>query len=140
MPEREWTGSVAVLPESLRKLAIDMANLANAAREQLEVLDASLYDDEVQQLQGLADAQRAFLAGHAYTLREWAVAVEQLYARRDESLNAQGLALARLMAGRRGERVNILTNATFTLPEGWWLATFECGFECGIAPDGSVSS
>lgn len=126
MEQREWTGSVAVLPEAVRELAVKMANLANQGWREENL-------DQVQKLE-------AFLRDEAYTLNEWADAIEQLYARRDESLNAQGLALARLMAGRRGERVTVITNATFTLAEGWWLVTFECGFECGIAPDGSVSS
>lgn len=55
-------------------------------------------------------------------------------------LNMQALALARLMRDRAGQHVQI-HDKPFDLPDGYWLVVFDHGsFECGIAPNGDVSS
>lgn len=54
--------------------------------------------------------------------------------------NLQALALARLMRDRPGAQV-VVHRDVFDLPNGYWLAVIGLdGFQCGIAPDGSVSS
>lgn len=54
--------------------------------------------------------------------------------------NRQALALARLMRDRPGAQVVVHQNV-FDLPDDFWLAVIGLdGFQCGIAPDGSVSS
>jgi hypothetical protein len=57
-----------------------------------------------------------------------------------EPTNVQALALARLMRDRPGAQV-VVHRDVFDLPNGYWLAVIGLdGFQCGIAPDGSVSS
>lgn len=119
--QREWTGSCANLGESMRALAITFAERGNETND-------------------------SFLRDEAYTLSEWADAIDELYARLDvgEGLvtNAQGTAIARLMRGRLDETVTVSRTLARVagLPANWLLVTFSAGFECGIAPDGSVSS
>lgn len=59
----------------------------------------------------------------------------------NERTNVQALALARLMRDRPNVAVTI-TRRPFDLPEGYWLVVFDSDprFECGIAPNGDVSS
>lgn len=118
---REWTGSCAVLPEALRALAITFAERGGETND-------------------------SFLRDEAYTLSEWADAVEQLYARLDAGepyTNAQGVALARRIT-ERTQRVEVYPRP-FDLPDGSLRvlihdAGAQRAFECGIEPDGSVSS
>jgi hypothetical protein len=56
----------------------------------------------------------------------------------EEPTNVQALALARLLRDRPGKSANVTPN--FDLPAGYWFVTFNDGFECGIAPNGDVSS
>ena len=49
----------------------------------------------------------------------------------------QSLALAPRMRNTRQVTIAV---GPFDLPSGYWLARFDDGFECGIAPDGAVSS
>lgn len=57
-----------------------------------------------------------------------------------EPTNVQMLAVARLMRDREPSAVHITPNP-FDLPEGWIAATFLAGgWECGISPEGEVSS
>lgn len=58
MTPREWTGSCAVLPESMREFATSLIEHGHATND-------------------------SFCVDHASTLREWADAVEQLYVKRD---------------------------------------------------------
>jgi hypothetical protein len=119
--QREWTGSCANLAESMEALAVKFASRANETGD-------------------------SFLQDEAYTLSEWADAIRELYARLDVGdglvTNAQGVAIARLMRGRLDETATVSRPLARTagLPENWLLVTFSAGFECGIAPDGSVSS
>lgn len=78
---------------------------------------------------GAEDAVRDMLTG----------AVEELDAILSEPTNLQGLALAGLLRNRTRGNCNIYRNA-FDLPEGYWFVRFADGFECGIAPNGDVSS
>lgn len=118
---REWTGSCANLPDSLRAAS---AVCADHARE-------------------TNDERWMFLA---YSLGEWADATAELYARLDAGApytNAQGVALAQRITDRT-VRVEISTRP-FDLPNGYLLvnvydAASQRPFQCGIAPDGSVSS
>lgn len=120
MSAREWTGSCANLGESMRALAIKFAERAHETND-------------------------SFLQDEAYTLSEWADAIDQLYIRSDAGgliTNAQGAAIARLMRGRLDETVTVSRTLAQVvgLPENWLLVTFSAGFECGIAPNGGVSS
>lgn len=53
------------------------------------------------------------------------------------SSRAQGIELARRM--KRGTWATVAVHP-FDLPANYWQVRFSDGFECGIAPDGSVSS
>lgn len=59
----------------------------------------------------------------------------------NEPTNVQALALARLMRDRPAAAQVVVHRDVFDLPNGYWLAIIGLdGFQCGIAPDGSVSS
>lgn len=139
MPDREWTGSVAVLPASMRELAIDFANRAYAARDEADG------PNELATLRALA----AYVQDNAYTLGEWSDAIDELYARLDAGepyTNAQGVALVRRLS-EHTQRVTITLRPS-DLPDGYLLVHMEDyvgvgqarSFVCGIAPDGRVSS
>jgi ABC-type protease/lipase transport system fused ATPase/permease subunit len=58
----------------------------------------------------------------------------------DEPTTVQALALARLMRDRPNAQV-VVHQGVFDLPQGYWLAIIGTdGFQCGIAPNGDVSS
>jgi hypothetical protein len=52
--------------------------------------------------------------------------------------NPQANALLRVLRDRPDQSATV--SRGFALPSGYLLVTFNEGFECGIAPDGSVSS
>lgn len=64
----------------------------------------------------------------------------------EEPTNVQALALARLMRSRRRGTATLGLSLAHHSPDAfvlanYWTAVFaDDGFECGIAPDGSVSS
>jgi hypothetical protein len=136
---REWTGSVKVLPTAMAHMAIEATRLAGSMRDRTDV-------------ERVARELRDWIADHAYTLAEWADAIEQLYVRLDattpcarehgptvELPNAQLLSLGRIAAygGPTWARLGALC-----LPDdmlGVQSPRFPHG-GCGIAPDGSVSS
>lgn len=137
MGGREWTGSVAVLPEAMRELAIKMANVAAIRNAPMDESDAR--------------EMATFLADEAYTLSEWADAVEQLYARLDAGegvTNAQGVRIAALLRGSPGStiqvsRVAVLHPPASNPPEPEFLGfvlTHADGAQItgGIEPDGSA--
>lgn len=125
---REWSGSCANLSESLRALAIEFAGKSHT--------DAG-------------SPLASYLSDHAYTLAEWADAVEQLYARLDEGeipTNAQGVALARFLRPRfrddahpadRGARV---TRGGMGLPDDYLLVVLNDGYTGGIDREGRTST
>lgn len=125
---REWTGSVANLGASMRLLAEEFAKRG--------------YSTEASNVR----REREYLADQAYTLAEWADAIEQLYARLDEGevpTNAQGVALARFLRGHfRNDR---FANATVTrggmgLSDKYLLVRMSDGYTGGIAPNGDTST
>lgn len=129
MPQREWTASTTVLPQAMRELAVKMAREAN---------EATVLDNDAARL-------RNFLRDEAYTLSEWADAVEQLYARLPDGqphTNAQGVALVKRI-NERTRRV-IVTPQPFDLPPGYLGVVYEDDgagpFTCGIDVDGVMSS
>lgn len=137
MSEREWTGSVSNLPAGIRNLAIAMSDRGS---ERIDSADErSDVDRELIEL-------RAWLQDHAYSLSEWADAVEQLYARLDEGevvTNAQGVSLARFL--RSHFRADPLTNATVTLggmglSTDYLLVRMADGYTGGIAQNGDTST
>lgn len=142
MPERQWTGSCANVPASLRALASAIYERTN------EVIDGAREQPPTDRAEADALLREAFtlidwLRDHATTLNEWGDAVEQLYARLDEgspTTNAQGIGIARLMRSRPGVGVTNITPSPFGLPGEYVGVAFNDGFVCGIAPDGSVSS
>jgi hypothetical protein len=74
---------------------------------------------------------------HAETAARLAGVVRDLLA---EPTNVQALALAKLMRDYPNRQV-VIHQEVFDLPSGYWLAILGTdGFQCGIAPDGSVSS
>lgn len=107
MPQREWTGSVAVLPKAMRELAVTMASLADRAhRDGVNEPKASL--SEVQ----------SFLRDEAYSLSEWADAIEQLYARLDAGdgiTNAQMVTLGRLMRDYKADSATVAVTGSADL-------------------------
>jgi hypothetical protein len=130
MAERQWTGSVAVLPVSLRDLAQDFMHKAHGHE------DSPL---------------SSYLIDHAYSLSEWGDAVEQLYARLDAKgssssvmTNAQGVALAARFT-ERTLGIN-LSRGSFGLPDDYIYAIARdkragvADFHFGIDPEGRVSS
>jgi hypothetical protein len=141
MADREWTGSVANLPESMRAFAVEMANLANEEA-------AELKSDERHEVDAALERVVEFLRDHAYTLSEWGDAVEQLYARLDapagagDFTNAQALAVGRIAL--RPPYHTAVWPTPFDLPDGYALVcTKEAGVvnaQYGVAPDGSVST
>lgn len=102
--------------------------------------------DAVDTAREVADRSKAY--DHPYMSEEditdlstTLAAVEELVIELDLATNRQGLALARLLRDRPEQVATVSRGATFLgLPEGYWLVTFNDGFECGIAPDGAVSS
>lgn len=125
LANREWTGSVAALPESLRNLAQEFMRTSHG--------DPALL--------------AGYLRDHAYTLNEWGDAVDQLYVRLDERpregcpTNAQGVALA----GRfKPDTTSIVvTRGGFGLPDTYlYVVESNSGrdFHCGIDEEGRVSS
>lgn len=132
MHEREWTGSVAVLPESMRLLALQMDELANTGA-----------------VDGVEMRGADFLRDHAATLAEWADAVEQLYARLDEGeipTNAQGIALARFLRpafrddAHPADRSAHVSRGGAGLPDSYLYVRLSDGYEGGIDSDGRVST
>lgn len=143
MSDRDWSGSVSVLPESLRDLAREFMSASHEARAELSSDQRGDVDVALQKL-------AAFTADHASTLSEWADAVEQLYVRADERprpgcpTNGQGVALA----GRFHEDTLsvTVTRGGFGLPANY-LYVIERSrrpgvndFHCGIDEHGRVSS
>lgn len=63
-----------------------------------------------------------------------------------EPTNVQALALARLLRDRPEHVARVYPYGRFDLPDGYWLVIFDHrergahDFECGIAPNGRVSS
>lgn len=133
MAEREWTGSVSVLPHSMREFANEMTNVARTVEDDPAALAAKL---------------SGFLIDHAYTLSEWADAVDQLYARLDEGkvpTNAQGVALARFLGNgfRNAERRFAWANVALGgagLPDSYLHVRMGDGYEGGIDREGRVST
>lgn len=132
MHEREWTGSTAVLPESLRLLALQMQELANTGA-----------------INGVEMTAADFLRDNAYTLSEWADAVEQLYARLDEGeipTNAQGIALARFLRpafrddAHPADRSAQVSRGGMGLPDSYLLVRLSDGYTGGIDRDGRTST
>lgn len=83
-----------------------------------------------------ADELRELVSG----LDDWLVQGGFLpaeWAANREAPNAQANALLRVMAARKSMAT---VREAFDLPDGYWFVQFADGFECGIAPDGSVSS
>lgn len=125
MADREWTGSVSVLPQSMRELALEF--------------DRKAHEHGTSPLS-------SYLVDHASTLIEWADAIEQLYARLDEGdtvTNAQGVALARFLRGHFMR--DRFSNATVCrggagLPDDFLYVRFSDGYEGGIAPNGDTST
>jgi hypothetical protein len=125
---REWTGSAANLPKSLRELAHEFVAKAHEHRE---------------------SPLASYLTDHAYTLSEWADAAEQLYARLDEGefpTNAQGVALARFLRpcfrdeahpADRGARV---TRGGMGLSDDYLLVVLNDGYTGGIDREGRTST
>lgn len=81
----------------------------------------------------------AQLAEHVLALHEWIIQGGFLPSDWDPPGAAQGRALAHVMA-TQGAAVERLHPSPFDLPAGYWGVRLTNGFECGIAPDGSVSS
>lgn len=79
------------------------------------------------------------LAEHVHALHEWITNGGFLPSDWDPPGAAQGRALAHVMA-TQGAAVERLHPSPFDLPAGYWGVRLTNGFECGIAPDGSVSS
>lgn len=103
MPQREWTGSVAVLPQAMRQLANACADMANEPDRDPKPEGADV--------ERIAAALAEFLRDEAYTLSEWADAIEQLYARLDEGdpiTNAQMVKLGQLMRNYKADRAIVL--------------------------------
>jgi hypothetical protein len=69
--------------------------------------------------------------------------VDEVHTAFGEPTNRQALALARLIRQRPDAHVAI-RQRPFDLPEGYWLVSFtsypQDEFQCGIAPNGDVSS
>lgn len=133
--ERQWTGSVSDLPKAMRELAIEMSRIASAGNAPRDESDAN-------QLAG-------FLQDHAYTLSEWADAVEQLYARLDQGeipTNAQGVALARFLRPQFRDTVHpadrraTVTRGGAGLSDTYLLVTLPGGYQGGIDHEGRVST
>jgi hypothetical protein len=139
--ERQWTGSVAKLPESMDQLAVEMSMKASAAAVRLA---------DVPEARELAQ----FLADHAYTLSEWADAVRTLYVRVDETdgevpTNAQGVALARFLRpgferADRADRHAQVSRAGAGLGDDYLYVRVPNGrggwYEGGIDREGRVST
>lgn len=125
--DRQWTGSCANVPESLRALALEF--MAKAHEHEDSPLSRYLID-------------------HAYTLNEWGDAVEQLYARLDEGeivTNAQGVALAGFL--RRSFRTAVpayrwanVAQGGMGLPDTYLHVRMADGFTGGIDQEGRVST
>jgi hypothetical protein len=125
---REWTGSVSDLPKSLRALAQEFLAKANAHP------DSPL---------------ASYVQDHAWTLTEWADAVELLYARLDTEgevpTNAQGIALARFL---RGHWTNVENRFRFAsvsrggagLSDDYLYVRMGDGYEGGIDRAGRTST
>lgn len=95
---------------------------AQDLRDVLNTLDEASHDDE------------------SAIMGETAQALASIVRELLEPTNVQALALARLMRDRPGAQV-VVHRDVFDLPNGYWLAIIGLdGFQCGIAPDGSVSS
>jgi hypothetical protein len=135
MPEaREWTGSVAVLPEAMAELAVEMMNLATQQADPAVV--------------------RQWLRNHASTLGEWSSAVRELYVRVDETdgevpTNAQGIALARFLRAQfrddvhPGDRSAHVSRGGAGLGDDYLhvvLNPYGRRFEGGIDREGRVST
>lgn len=142
--ERQWTGSCANVPESLRALALEFMTKAYAARDELKIDSGAERSDVDRALAELS----AYLIDHAATLSEWGDAVEQLYARLDEGeivTNAQGVALAGFL--RRGFRTAVpayrwanVAQGGMGLPNTYLSVRMADGFEGGIDQEGRVST
>jgi hypothetical protein len=92
--------------------------MLNELRQRVEDYDATPDGD---------DSERVALVALAECLR----------AGLDDPAVVQALALAPRMRTTRHVTIAV---GPFDLPSGYWLARFDDGFECGIAPDGAVSS
>lgn len=134
MAEREWTGSVSVLPHSMREFANEMTNVARTVEDDPAALAAKL---------------SGFLIDHAYTLSEWADAVDQLYARLDEGkvpTNAQGVALARFLRpsfaddADPGYRHATVMRGGMGLPDDYIAVSLPDGYVGGIDREGRTST
>jgi hypothetical protein len=79
------------------------------------------------------------LAEHVIALHEWITNGGFLPSEWEAPGAAQGRALWRLMAVQDAA-VERLHPSPFDLPAGYWGVRLTNGFECGIAPDGAVSS
>lgn len=133
---REWTGSVAVLPDSMAALAIEMSNLATNRNAPMDESDA----------REMAD----FLRDHAYTLAEWSDAIRELYARLDEPkgeipTNAQAIALGNFLRGHfRSDDVSSryanVSRGGAGLGDSYLHVRFGDGYEGGIDPEGRTST
>jgi hypothetical protein len=140
---REWTGSVAVLPESMAAFAVEMANKANDALEELRTAeDRSDVDRALSEV-------ATFLQDHAYTLGEWSDAVRELYARLDEGefpTNAQGVALARFLRPafaddvKPADRFANVSRGGMGLGDSYLLVRLADGYTGGIDTEGRTST
>lgn len=108
----------------------------------VEDLDATAARVSAAKEQGDGELRRAELEDESLAYRAALLdAARDVRDAAQEPTNVQGLALSRLMRDRPNVAVTI-TRRPFDLPEGYWLVVFDSDprFECGIAPDGSVSS
>ncbi len=145
MATREWTGSVTDLPKSVHELAIEFARNGTAARD-LGALDDLSTAELRLRLRELAE----FMQDHAYTLNEWADAVEQLHVKLSEPAapgvltNAQGVEIARRFTHTTAS-VHITRGSQGIGENDVYLIVNDrrAGvrpFHCGIDPEGRVSS
>jgi hypothetical protein len=142
--QREWTGSVAVLPESMAAFAVEMSNKAYEARGELRSSERSDVDHALSELV-------SFLQDHASTLAEWSDAVRELYVRLDEPkdefpTNAQGVALARFLRPafrddvRPADRYASVSRGGEGLGDSYLLVRLADGYTGGIDREGRTST